>query len=136
MKTEKLILSSGKRSRAKARTSIKPGNGSIRINKMPYQNLGFLERLEIEEVLLITKKILKKLDFDISARVSGGGKNGQIEAVRMAMANAIIKFSKSKELELVFSKYDRNILVADVRRKEPNKPGDSKARKKRQSSKR
>jgi len=136
MKSEKLILSSGKRSRAKARASIKSGKGSIKINESPYENLGFLEKLEIEEVLLIAKGVLKKLDFDISVKVSGGGKNGQIEAVRMAIANAITKFSKSKELELAFFKYDRNILVADVRRKEPNKPGDSKARKKRQSSKR
>ena len=136
MKSEKLILSSGKRARAKARASIKTGNGIIKINQSPYQNLSFLERLEIEEVLLITKEVLKKLNFDVSISVSGGGKNGQIEAARMAMSNAIIKFSKSKELEKVFSKYDRNILVADVRRKEANKPGDSKARKKRQSSKR
>ena len=45
-------------------------------------------------------------------------------------------FSNSKELVNAFLNYDRNLLVADVRRKEAYKPGDSKARSKRQSSKR
>ena len=40
------------------------------------------------------------------------------------------------ELRKAYLKYDRNLLVADVRRKEAYKPGDSKARSKRQSSKR
>jgi ribosomal protein S9 len=39
-------------------------------------------------------------------------------------------------LRKAFLSYDRNLLVADVRRKEAYKPGDSKARAKRQSSKR
>ena len=42
--------------------------------------------------------------------------------------------SKSKELEKAYLAYDRNLLVADVRRKESRKPGDSKARRKRQKS--
>ena len=54
----------------------------------------------------------------------------------MAIAKAIVEFSKSKELRDAYIAYDRNLLVADVRRKEAYKPGDSKARSKRQSSKR
>ena len=70
----------------------------------------------------------------LSLSVHGGGEKGQIEAARLALARAIVKFTESTELEDEFLEYDRNLLVADVRRKEANKPGDSKARAKRQTS--
>ena len=44
------------------------------------------------------------------------------------------KIGKSKEISKTFLAYDRNLLIADVRRKETRKPGDSKARAKRQTS--
>jgi small subunit ribosomal protein S9 len=89
----------------------------------------------IEEPLMIAEKILKKIDFDISVNARGGGQKGQIEACRLAVARAILKYSgDSNELENAFIEYDRNLLVADVRRKEAYKPGDSKARSKRQTS--
>jgi len=52
------------------------------------------------------------------------------------LSKAIVEFSNSKELMNAFLNYDRNLLIADVRRKETYKPGDSRARAKRQSSKR
>ena len=51
-----------------------------------------------------------------------------------ALAKAIVEFSGSEELKELYLQYDRNLLVADVRRKETYKPGDSKARAKRQKS--
>jgi small subunit ribosomal protein S9 len=66
----------------------------------------------------------------------GGGEKGQIDASRLALAKAFIEATKSEELRDKYLAYDRNLLVADVRRKEAYKPGDSKARSKRQSSKR
>ena len=74
------------------------------------------------------------LKFDVEIIVRGGGINGQIESSKLALAKAIVKFSGSKELEKAYSKYDRTLLVADIRRKEAYKPGDSKARAKRQTS--
>ena len=135
-KNQNTIIVSGKRKRAIAKARITQGQGIIKINKKPYENLDLFEKLKIKEVVLISKNFLKKIDFNVLISVEGGGKSGQIEAARTALAKAIIKFSKSQELEKAFLDYDRNILVSDVRRKEPNKPGDSKARKKRQSSKR
>ena len=61
-------------------------------------------------------------------------RSGQIEAARLALAKALVEFSSSKKLEEAFLEYDRHLLVADVRRKEACKPGDSKARAKRQTS--
>ena len=83
---------------------------------------------------MITEKVLGKLNFDVKITVVGGGEKGQVEAARLALSRAIVKFTGSTELEDAFFDYDRNLLVADVRRKEANKPGDSKARSKRQTS--
>ena len=74
------------------------------------------------------------MKFDIDVSVKGGGVESQIEAARQAIARAILKVSKSEKLKREFIRYDRSLIVADVRRKEPNKPGDSKARTRRQKS--
>ena len=54
----------------------------------------------------------------------------QIDA--LLIAKSLV--NHTKKLEKVFLDYDRQLIVADVRRKETYKPGDSKARKKRQKS--
>ncbi len=130
------IVASGKRKTAVARAVLVEGTGKITINKKDYQTLNFLDKLKIEEPLRITQDIIGSLKFDAEITVKGGGEKGQVEAARVALANAISTFSKSKKLTSTFLDYDRNMLVADVRRKETCKPGDSKARSKRQSSKR
>ena len=130
------IITSGKRKTAIARAVTIEGSGKIKINKKPYETLNTFDRLKIEEPLRIAENILGKINFDVSINVRGGGEKSQIEASRLALARAIIEFTKNKKLEEAFLDYDRNLLVADVRRKEAYKPGDSKARRKRQSSKR
>jgi small subunit ribosomal protein S9 len=74
------------------------------------------------------------LNFDISVNVASGGMASRIEAVRLAIARAIVEFTKDDKVRAAFVSYDRNMLVADTRRKEAYKPGDSKARAKRQTS--
>jgi small subunit ribosomal protein S9 len=130
----KNIIESGKRKRAIARAKIKEGSGKITINKKDYKHLQEFDKLIISEPLLIAEKILGKLSFDVEIQVHGGGEKSQIEASRLALARAIVKFSNSKELSEAYLEYDRNLLIADVRRKETYKPGDSKARAKRQTS--
>jgi small subunit ribosomal protein S9 len=130
----KRIRTSGKRKRAVARAVTTEGKGKITINGKPYEILQIFDRLKIEEPIRIAKNILGKLDFDISVNVRGGGEKGQIEAARVAISRAIVAATLNKEIERAFLDYDRNLLVADVRRKEAYKPGDSKARKKRQTS--
>ena len=128
------IIASGKRKQAVARAVIVEGTGRISINKKDYKHLHFFDKLKIDEPLRIAESILGKLNFDVSIDVKGGGEKGQIEAARIALTKVILQFSKSDELEKAFLDYDRNLLVADVRRKETYKPGDSKARRKRQKS--
>ena len=130
------IITSGKRKRAVARAIVTEGTGIVTVNKKDYKSLLLFDRLRLDEPLKIAEHILGKLNFNAALTVRGGGEKGQIDAARVALARGIIDFTKSKELQKAFLAYDRNLLVADVRRKEPNKPGDSKARSKRQSSKR
>lgn len=129
------IIKSGKRKTSIARAILKEGSGKITINKKNYQNLHFFDKLKIEEPLRITQQILGKLNFDVDINVKGGGEKSQVEAARLSLARAILEFSKNnKNLEKAFIDYDWSLLIADVRRKEAYKPGDSKARRKRQKS--
>ena len=128
------IITSGKRKRAVARAVLTEGHGNILINKKNYLTLQPFDRLKIEEPLRIAEHVLGKKNFNVAINIRGGGEKGQIDAARLALARAIIEFSKSRELERAYSDYDWSLLVADVRRKEAYKPGDSKARAKRQKS--
>jgi small subunit ribosomal protein S9 len=129
------IITSGKRKTAIAKARIQEGTGKVNINKIPYQNLkSMFHVLLIREPLDIAKEVLGEMKFDITVTMAGGGNESQIEAARLAIAKAIVEFTKSSEVKKAFLEYDRNMLVADTRRKEPYKPGDSKARSKRQKS--
>jgi len=79
---------------------------------------------------------LGNFNFDIEIKTFGGGKESQIQAARLGIAKALVKFTNNTDLKKAFLDYDRHLLVADTRRKEAYKPDDSKARAKRQSSKR
>jgi len=129
------MVASGKRKCAIAKATIKEGTGKITINHISYANLpNQFHKLMISEPVELTKNILGHFNFDIAVSLNGGGTEGRIEAARLAIAKAIIKSTQSPELKKAMMDYDRSMLVADVRRKEPYKPGDSKARSKRQKS--
>lgn len=132
--SSKSITISGKRKTALAKATIKDGTGLVSINRINYNHLDFFKKLMIKEPIEITKRVLGDFKFDIRVNAKGGGSEGQISASRLAIARALVKFTGSEELKKAFIKYDKNLLVADIRRKEPYKPGDSKARAKRQKS--
>ncbi|HIG52338.1 TPA: 30S ribosomal protein S9 [Candidatus Pacearchaeota archaeon] len=133
---EKELVVTGKRKTSVAKVRIKKGTGQVLINNIPYANLPTLRKLSISEPIKISENFLGDFNFDISINTIGGGKESQIQAARLGIARAVIKFTENLELREAFVKYDRHLLVADTRRKEQYKPGDSKARAKRQSSKR
>ena len=136
MKKQKELMVSGKRKTSVAKVRLVPGTGKVTVNNIPKENLHPFHKLSLEEPLRIARKTMKDFDFDMIVKVYGGGRESQIEAARLAIAKALVKKSKSEALKKEFVKYDRYMLIADVRRKEAYKPGDSKARAKRQSSKR
>jgi len=131
---KKVLVVSGKRKTAIAKAVVKPGIGRIRINKTPIEILEpEIAREKIMEPLLQAgDDVWKQMDIDI--KVSGGGYMGQAEAARMALANAILKWTKSTHLRTVFVDYDRTMIVGDARRKEPKKFGGPGARARDQKS--
>jgi len=133
---KKIITISGKRKTAIAKATIKEGTGIVKINKKPIETFSFFRRLSLIEPLRIAENVLKEKakTFNIDVVVIGGGSESQIEAARLAIARAIVAYTQSPELRGSYLNYDRSLLVADVRRKEQRKPGDSKARAKRQKS--
>ncbi len=130
----KAIVVSGKRKRAIARASCREGSGAVRVNKTPLEFYGTpMSRLFVMEPVLIAGDIAKKYDIDID--VNGGGWHSQAEAARLTVARALVEATGSKKLKQDFLNYDRHLLVADVRRREPRKPNThGKARSKRQKS--
>jgi len=130
---DKLVVS-GKRKTAVAKATIEDGNGVVTFNKRPLTFLADLQQLEISEPLVIANDVLGGLKFNIAVNVKGGGIACQVEAGRLAIAKAIAAFTKNEDVKNAFLAYDRNMIVADTRRKEACKPGDSKARANRQTS--
>ncbi len=128
----KIIQTKGKRKRAIARATLREGKGIIRINGMLLDSIEpKLARLKMREPLLLADDIADKVDIDVN--VYGGGIMSQADASRLAIGRSLVK--NNKKLEKIFLDYDRQLVVADVRRKEPSKPNrHGKARAKRQKS--
>lgn len=126
---------SGKRKTAIAKVRIKPGKGEITYNRLPYTELPLFHKLALLEPLKIYEREMgETLSHDLHIKTMGGGKQAQIQAARLALAKSLIEITGSDTLRKAFIKYDRYLVVSDSRRKETRKPGDSKARAKRQTS--
>ncbi|HLG24142.1 MAG TPA: 30S ribosomal protein S9 [Candidatus Nanoarchaeia archaeon] len=130
----KNVQASGKRKRSIARAVLRQGTGIVRINKVPVEFVSQrMFRLKLMEPLILAGDAASKVNIDIE--VAGGGISSQAEAARLAIAKVLTNHSKSDKLKEIFLAYDRNMLVADVRRKEPSKPNrHGKARSKVQKS--
>lgn len=129
-----LIKTAGKRKTSVAKIILSEGNGKVSYNHGIIDNMKMFHRLSLLEPIRIYENTIGKMPYDISLKIAGGGKESQVQAARLAIAKALVAASKSAELKEAYLKYDRHMLVADVRRKEQRKPGDSKARAKRQKS--
>jgi len=134
MPGKKVLVVSGKRKTATARAVVKQGAGRIRVNMTPVEIFEpAIAREKIMEPLLQAGEACwKQLDMDVKA--IGGGYMGQAEAARMAIANALLKWTKSTHLRTVFTEYDRTMVAGDARSKESKKVGGAGARAKEQKS--
>ncbi len=124
----------GKRKTAIARATIKKGTGKLLINNVSIDVYSpQLSKERIQEPVILLGERAKELD--ISVTINGGGVTSQADAARVAIGKGIVAFTKDKSVEEMFMDYDRQLLVADVRQKEPAKPGrHGSARSKRQKS--
>jgi small subunit ribosomal protein S9 len=129
----KVIHTSGKRKSAIARATLREGKGKVTINKMSINHYHpQVLQMRLREPLILSEGISDKVDIDVV--VHGGGMNGQTDAARLAIARALSEYAKGDKLKNVYLKYDRQLLVADVRLPETSKPNDSKPRAARQKS--
>ena len=132
---ERSIIISGKRKTAIAKLKIiNDGTGKVIYNHLPFEELTMFHRLALAEPINNYEHELGRLKYDFSIKTFCGGKEAQIQAARLAIAKALVHTTQSDVLRKAFLTYDRNMLVPDSRRKEARKPGDSKARAKRQKS--
>jgi small subunit ribosomal protein S9 len=134
MPVKKVLVVSGKRKTVIARAVVRSGIGRIRVNKTPLEILEpEIVREKIKEPLIqVGDEVWKQIDINV--KVSGGGYMGQAEAARMAIANALLKWTKSAHLRTLFAEYDRTMIAGDSRKKEAKKFGGSGARSKEQKS--
>jgi small subunit ribosomal protein S9 len=134
MPGKKVLVVSGKRKTATARAVVKQGVGRVRINMTPVEILEpAIAREKIMEPLLQAGDATwKQVDMDV--HTLGGGFMGQAEAARMAIANGLLKWTKSSHLRTVFTEYDRTMVAGDARSKESKKFGGPGARAKEQKS--
>jgi len=126
-----VINAIGRRKTAVARIYLSEGKGDIRINKC-----GLEEYFPDQTLQFIVKQPLELLgvagNYDIKANLDGGGVKGQAEALRLAIARALVKINA----EVKPSLRAKGFLTRDSRVVERKKPGRPKARKRFQFSKR
>ncbi len=121
----------GRRKAAIARVFMKEGSGKITINKRDLDNYFPSSILQY-----VVKQPLNKLGvaekYDINVNLDGGGFKGQSEALRLAIARALVKINPEGKSAL----RSEGFMTRDARVVERKKPGRPKARKRFQFSKR
>jgi small subunit ribosomal protein S16e len=131
----------GNKKHAHAVALVTRGKGMIRVNGVPLHLVepAVLRVKVLEPVLLLGNERFGNVD--IRVRVHGGGYVSQIYAIRQAIAKGIVAFyqkyvdeASKKQVKDMLITYDRTLLVADPRRKEPKKFGGRGARARRQKS--
>ena len=126
-----VINVTGRRKTAIARIYIKDGSGNITVNKKDYKEYFTTPTLQyvVTQPFEITEMVGK---FDVKANLTGGGINGQAEALRLAISKALVEYNAENRPPLKA----KGLLTRDPRMVERKKPGQKKARKKFQFSKR
>ena len=121
----------GRRKAAIARVYVSEGNGEITINKRTLE-----EYFPSPILQFIVKQPLNTLEaaekYNIKVNLVGGGYKGQAEALRLAIARALVKINADDKSAL----RKEGFMTRDPRAVERKKPGQPKARKRFQFSKR
>ena len=128
---DKNLYATGRRKTSVARVWLKQGSGKIMVNRQPIEEyfrrgtLGLIVRQPLEYIGKLEK-------FDVNITVDGGGWSGQAGAIRMGIARCLVLADEGDKKTL----RQGGFLTRDARQVERKKPGQKKARKKFQFSKR
>ena len=129
--SEETITATGRRKRAVARVQLKPGTGIITVNDRPFEE--YFPTVSLQNQIIFPYQIAQATKkYDTTVNAAGGGINGQIGAIRLAIARAFIQI----DAELRPALKEEGLLTRDSREKERKKPGQPGARKRFQFSKR
>ena len=125
------VNATGRRKAAVARVYITEGKGNITINKKPLEQYFTIPTLQY-----VVKQPLETLNvlgqYDITANIDGGGFTGQAEALRLGIARALVKINEEDKAALRAAGF----MTRDPREVVRKKPGQPKARRRFQFSKR
>ena len=126
-----IINTLGRRKTSVARVYLSKGKGKVTVNKRDYT--------EFFPVAVLQSKIFQPFaltdtmgQFDVTVNVHGGGINGQVEAIRLGISRALVELNGENKTLLK----EEGLMTRDPRMVERKKPGQPKARKKFQFSKR
>ena len=126
-----VINTLGRRKTSVARVYLSKGKGNVTVNNRDYK--------EFFPVAVLQSKIVQPFtltntvnQYDVKVNVAGGGINGQDEAIRLGISRALVKIDEENKPLLK----EEGLMTRDPRMVERKKPGQPKARKKFQFSKR
>ena len=126
-----MVNALGRRKSAVARIFVTEGTGKITINKKDLQDYFPSSILQyVVKQPLTTLNVVEK--YDIKVNLDGGGYTGQSQALRLAIARALVKINPEDKKALRVEGF----LTRDAREVERKKPGQPKARRRFQFSKR
>jgi small subunit ribosomal protein S9 len=126
-----IINTLGRRKTSVARVYLKKGTGVVTVNKKDYKEFFPVAMLQskVQQPFQLTDTVDQ---YDVTVNVMGGGINGQAEAIRLGISRALVKVSEEMKPLLKAE----GLMTRDPRMVERKKPGQPKARKKFQFSKR
>lgn len=126
-----MINATGRRKEAVARVFLYKGTGQVEVNDLSLDAYFPMEsqRINIRKMFDLAD-LLKQ--YDVRANVKGGGKSGQVGAIRLGIARAIIKIEPTLKKKLKVA----GVLTRDPRMKERKKYGRKRARRRFQYTKR
>ena len=126
-----VVSTIGRRKASIARIYLSEGNGGITINKREAKDYfpTDIHLYKLNQPFSLTDT---EGNFDVKVNVVGGGVTGQVEAIRLAIARALVEIDPEHKPKLK----SHGLMTRDPRMVERKKPGQKKARKKFQFSKR
>jgi small subunit ribosomal protein S9 len=122
----------GRRKKSTARVRLQKGKGQIEINGTPVKDYLATSQHLLHELERPFIALEQENNFDIKAKVSGGGHGGQVDAIRLGIAKALVELNPDFKQTLRRAE----LLGRDPRAKERKKFGLKGARKKQQYTKR
>ena len=126
-----LVNTLGRRKTAVARIYLSEGKGNITVNKREFKE--YFPSLSLQYIVMQPLNLIGVPEkYDIKVNLDGGGPKGQAEALRLAISRALVEIDAEARKELKAAGF----MTRDPREVERKKPGQPKARKRFQFSKR